>query len=661
MSKLDSLVEEFYGSTKPEQAQPSAPAHAGGVPSNVRGFVERVAPLAKSVGERLNVDPSILIGQWGIETGWGKSVIPGTNNLGNIKDFSGRGAWATDNMTGSRDAYRQYASLDDFGGDYASLIERRYGGAIGAGSDAGAYAGALKAGGYAEDPDYVAKMIRATEMVRGAGVPQSAPRRRLEQAADAFMSTNRGAQEQAVRDQEAMIERGRSIGEMATDTGLAVTSGAAGIASLVGTGVGLATGDMDNFLRSGGEDLRKWAQENQSKVMQAQKSLRQLAVEGQEDEAGKFFAYLSETLGSPALAIDFMAEQAPQLIVMGGAGRAAVGAAKLAGAGTAAAGSVGTGAAIGAGSSMQGLDAAGQAYDQIMALPRAVQLQNPAVQKLIAAGTPEGEAVERVARAEATTAGFASGATSAALNMLPWASTLERSLAGVAVGKGGRLAGALKGFAGEGISEGLDESGGVLSANYAAQQFDPTQDLTEGVGEAAAAGALFAPFGGVAGAMQTAPQDVPSPVVRKEPKPNSPLQNAANAAAASAPQAPAGGAAPVVDPLAVSPDATADDAVQAEASEDPRLARARSFVEDRTFINALRNADGFGKESVADLLSAYAKARNPNVDAVVRERALADIDRFITTFVNRPNFTFGKVPRRITTTRTRPMARACRC
>ena len=68
----------------------------GAAPSNVQSFVDRVAPLAQTVGERLNVDPAILIGQWGLETGWGKSVVPGTNNLGNIKDFSGRGPMATD-------------------------------------------------------------------------------------------------------------------------------------------------------------------------------------------------------------------------------------------------------------------------------------------------------------------------------------------------------------------------------------------------------------------------------------------------------------------------------------------------------------------------------------------------------------------------------------
>ena len=53
-------------------------------------------------------------------------MIPGTNNLGNIKDLSGGGVSARDNMTGSTDAYRAYASPSDFASDYASLIARKY-------------------------------------------------------------------------------------------------------------------------------------------------------------------------------------------------------------------------------------------------------------------------------------------------------------------------------------------------------------------------------------------------------------------------------------------------------------------------------------------------------------------------------------------------------
>lgn len=128
-------------------------------------------PAAERAGKALDVDPGILLSQFGLETGWGKSIIPGTNNLGNIKDFSGGGTEATDNMTGSRDRYRQYDSPEAFADDYASLIQRKYKDAVGVGSDAKKFAAALKAGGYAEDPDYEKKLVSIYEQ-NNPGVAQ---------------------------------------------------------------------------------------------------------------------------------------------------------------------------------------------------------------------------------------------------------------------------------------------------------------------------------------------------------------------------------------------------------------------------------------------------------------------------------------------------------
>lgn len=129
-------------------------------------FAQQYGDIAATVGRQLGVDPTVLLGQWGLETGWGKSVVPGTNNLGNIKDFSGGGVGATDNMTGSVDRYRKFDTPDAFANHYTSLITRKYPDAVGLGADAQAYANALKAGGYAEDPGYVDKIAATTDTVR---------------------------------------------------------------------------------------------------------------------------------------------------------------------------------------------------------------------------------------------------------------------------------------------------------------------------------------------------------------------------------------------------------------------------------------------------------------------------------------------------------------
>jgi hypothetical protein len=133
---------------------------------DIQGFIQQYAPVAASVSQRIGVAPDVLLGQWGLETGWGKSVIPGTNNLGNVK---GQGVTATDNQTGSSDQYRSYPDPQAFGNDFANLISNNYQGAVGAGSNANAYGKALKAGGYAEDGNYVNKLSSAVGMVRKFG------------------------------------------------------------------------------------------------------------------------------------------------------------------------------------------------------------------------------------------------------------------------------------------------------------------------------------------------------------------------------------------------------------------------------------------------------------------------------------------------------------
>lgn len=141
----------------------------GGKTSSPAEFAQVYGGAAKTAGDALGVDPSVVLGQWGLETGWGKSIIPGTNNLGNIKDFSGSGVGATDNMTGSRDKYRAYATPEDFARDYASLIERKYPGARNAGKDPAKFTAGLK--GYAEDPRYPEKIAQASRMASGEQSP----------------------------------------------------------------------------------------------------------------------------------------------------------------------------------------------------------------------------------------------------------------------------------------------------------------------------------------------------------------------------------------------------------------------------------------------------------------------------------------------------------
>jgi len=134
-----------------------APVSSGNADGTPQGFAKAYAPVINNIASKLNVDPSIIAGQLALETGNGKHVVPGTNNLGNIKSTNGKGVTATDNQTGSNDAYQVYPDHDAFGNAYTDLIQRKYPDAVGA-KDATAFATALQKGGYAQDPKYVSKV-----------------------------------------------------------------------------------------------------------------------------------------------------------------------------------------------------------------------------------------------------------------------------------------------------------------------------------------------------------------------------------------------------------------------------------------------------------------------------------------------------------------------
>lgn len=132
-------------------------------------FASYYGPIADQVSQNTGIDSNTILGQWGLETGWGKSVIPGTNNLGNMKVKQGQqGVSATDNQTGSNDQYQQFQNPGDFANAYTQLLQSNYKGALNTGTDANATAKALKAGGYAQDPNYVSKLTNAASMVAQA-------------------------------------------------------------------------------------------------------------------------------------------------------------------------------------------------------------------------------------------------------------------------------------------------------------------------------------------------------------------------------------------------------------------------------------------------------------------------------------------------------------
>jgi flagellar protein FlgJ len=138
-------------------------------------------PHAQQAGEALGVDPSALVAQAALETGWGRAVPNHSDgssfNLFGIKAGS---SWdgATANVPTLEfedgvavrkvERFRAYASAADSFNDYAQLIGNnpRYENARGAGGDVATFASALQDGGYATDPNYAQKIVAVADEVR---------------------------------------------------------------------------------------------------------------------------------------------------------------------------------------------------------------------------------------------------------------------------------------------------------------------------------------------------------------------------------------------------------------------------------------------------------------------------------------------------------------
>lgn len=306
--------------------------------------------------------------------------------------------------------------------------------------------------------------------------------------------------------QSMPAQNGRGLGGVASDLGASFAGGANALLKIGGDLYGLTTGDMDNWASDYGKLGNEYWNNRKSPYLKSLEADRKAKIDAAEGTLAKAGTALWETISSPSLISSFMFEQVPMLLPIAGVGRGAGMAAQAAKFGTKAAGRIATGAAVGAGGAMQGADAGSQAYEQLTSLPEAVWEHNSRYKSLRAAGSTHDQAMKSVAVELSRDAAIASGIASVGTNLLPGARILERALAGVKMPASSMAMGALKGFLGESLQEGLEEGSGAFLANRATAQIDPSQDLMEGVGEATGLGAAFGPFGAVAGAVNARSQ-----------------------------------------------------------------------------------------------------------------------------------------------------------
>ena len=167
------------------------PTATSRVPANVKAFIERMRPHAEAAAKVVGVPADLLLAQAGLETGWGKSQPKtadgaASHNLFGLK--AGR-AWngatavasTTEYVAGALvrtvDRFRSYGSYTEAFQDFGRLItgSGRYAKAVASTDDPVTYATQLQRGGYATDPHYADKLIRAIRLVAGQGGTAGAP------------------------------------------------------------------------------------------------------------------------------------------------------------------------------------------------------------------------------------------------------------------------------------------------------------------------------------------------------------------------------------------------------------------------------------------------------------------------------------------------------
>ena len=196
---------------------------------NVEQFIETYGPVAQQVSKEINVDPNVLLSQWGLESRWGQTEMAKKHfNLGGIKDFSGAGLEAKDNKTGSLDKYVKFEDPEVFGMYYVDQIKRNFPLAVNTGPDVGAFTRGLasgKRGSYYEvSPEEYEKTLFSFQSAipenkllpfeGGAAAPApDAPPQETDELRDARMQADIDAQEKR---QAQMIGAGAGAGVSAT-------------------------------------------------------------------------------------------------------------------------------------------------------------------------------------------------------------------------------------------------------------------------------------------------------------------------------------------------------------------------------------------------------------------------------------------------------------
>lgn len=147
---------------------------------NPEQFVQSMKPYANRAAKALGVDPSILIAQAALETGWGTKVI--TNSLGssnNLFNIKADRSWKGDKVASQtlefhnnvpvkeNAAFRSYDSYEESFNDFVRFLNQnpRYETTLSQNNSSDSFIRGIHKAGYATDPNYSEKVLQVKKRI----------------------------------------------------------------------------------------------------------------------------------------------------------------------------------------------------------------------------------------------------------------------------------------------------------------------------------------------------------------------------------------------------------------------------------------------------------------------------------------------------------------
>jgi hypothetical protein len=309
-----------------------------------------------------------------------------------------------------------------------------------------------------------------------------------------------------------------SAASLVGDAGASLVTGAGSALSGIGGLGGVAGLGYDNMLSRAGRSVSEFGEGLMSPELVEKRQAFSRAIQDAESRGlvGEASAALSALASNPSLLFSMAIEQIPAFVLSGGVGRGASAIGQVAarraaiGGGEAAEQAIlqagqraGQVAAVGTAAGLQGGGVAEETYQDLMRLPGETLQRSSTYQELLRTMSPD-EARSTLADRAAREAGLLAGGISVGtMSVMPSA---ERAMFSRGVSQSA-IRRALGVGTGEAVSEGIEEGGGRFAQNLAIQRrADEERSLTQGVGGAAATGAVFGGImGGGIGAIQRPP------------------------------------------------------------------------------------------------------------------------------------------------------------